>query len=411
MRSILTCAVISSLLLISCSRTTLPRTDRPATLLTVPVTATTTDQDLQQYGGTVQLRTATFAVIGNPSRAGLGAQASTLESNQDAISVPEGSTWGNAKGLWVNGVSTWSSAKGLWVNSDDALLPGAGNLFRVENAGNFSAIHLDDLLKTGRLGAGQVVAVIDTGFDTQHPLLSGNLTDAGTWYDFVNDDRAPAFNVVSGSPSYGHGTFVAGLVRQTAPRARIMPLQVLNDAGEGDIVNAARAIVWAADHGANVINLSFGTAQSSPALREAIRYAQSRQSLVVAAAGNSAQAVMDHPAEGLDSAAGGISVGSHGPDHVISAFSSYSPQTYAFLPGEALFSAFPNNQAGYWSGTSMSAPIMAGILADLNQNALTVQSTLNALSSTRYSISALQGAAYAAISAQSVRLDVIDRAR
>ena len=60
------------------------------------------------------------------------------------------------------------------------------------------------------------------------------------------------------SPAYGHGTHVAGIVALTAPEVKIMPLRVLDANGEGELWRVAKAIIWASQHGADVVNMSFG---------------------------------------------------------------------------------------------------------------------------------------------------------
>ena len=137
-------------------------------------------------------------------------------------------------------------------------------------------------------GAGQVIAVVDTGVDLTHPDLAGNLV-AG--YDFVDKDTVPDdFNL--------HGTHVAGIaaadddngvgVAGVAPAAKIMPVRALDSDGAGDSAGISNAIVFAADNGATVINLSVGSPSSGgdQALSAAIQHAGQRNIVVVSAAGN-----------------------------------------------------------------------------------------------------------------------------
>jgi len=137
------------------------------------------------------------------------------------------------------------------------------------------------------------VAVVDSGVDLKHPDLVDRLRDDGR--DFVDNDNDP-------SDKNGHGTNVAGIVAATldngegvaglAPGVRILPVRVMNDRGFGSDRAIARGVRFAADQGAQVINLSLGATLSigadseSPEVTAAIRYAQSKGSLVVAAAGN-----------------------------------------------------------------------------------------------------------------------------
>ena len=105
-------------------------------------------------------------------------------------------------------------------------------------------------------GAGQIVAVIDTGVDSAHPDLQGQLVPG---YDFVDNDAQPF-------DENGHGTLIAGIiaaltgnsvgVASVAPRAKIMPVRVLGSDGSGSSTAVSAGITWAVQHGATVVNLS-----------------------------------------------------------------------------------------------------------------------------------------------------------
>lgn len=139
-----------------------------------------------------------------------------------------------------------------------------------------------------------IVAVIDTGVGP-HPDL-GSLV-AG--YDFVNDDEDPQDDA-------GHGTAVAGIVNAIPNNGigisgvcwtcQVMPLKVLDAKGKGNWEDVAAAIRWAADHGADVINLSLSASAAPPVVAEAVVYAQTRNILVIAAAGNQDQPLAHAPA-------------------------------------------------------------------------------------------------------------------
>jgi Subtilisin-like serine proteases len=145
-------------------------------------------------------------------------------------------------------------------------------------------------------GKGVVVAVIDTGVSRVEDLQK---TEFVKGYDFVNDDE-------DASDDNGHGTHVAGTIAQStnnnlgvagiAYEAKIMPLKVLNAFGAGTITDIAEAIRFAADHGANIINMSLGGAGESAILKEAIDYAYNKGVTIIAAAGNANYPAAFYPA-------------------------------------------------------------------------------------------------------------------
>jgi serine protease len=158
-------------------------------------------------------------------------------------------------------------------------------------------------------GRGAVVAVVDTGvaYETRRRFIRAPDLRRKTFvrgYDFVEGDRHP-------NDEFGHGTHVAGTIAQSVNNslgvtglawgARIMPIRVLDENGEGDAHAIARGIRWAAKHKARVINLSLEfdpsiTARQVPGIIRAIRFAHRKGALVVAAAGNEADASVAYPA-------------------------------------------------------------------------------------------------------------------
>ncbi len=152
---------------------------------------------------------------------------------------------------------------------------------RVENVTDYAEqwaaakIHLPEAHTAGS-GAGVIVAVLDTGVDGAHSALAGHLMRG---YDFVDMDADPSeVGTAEIDPAYGHGTHVAGIVALTAPEAKIMPLRVLDQNGEGNIWVLAEALHFAVnpdgdlatDDGATVINMSLGTDQRTAFLDDII---------------------------------------------------------------------------------------------------------------------------------------------
>lgn len=257
---------------------------------------------------------------------------------------------------------------------------------------------MQNLLRTS--GAG-IVAVIDTGVDPNHSVLAPSLLPG---YDFVHEiagtasefSDLPAGSVAQLNQStaaildnlqlvlvnqstaaildqstaaildttqlpaaFGHGTMVAGIIHLTAPTAQILPLKAFSGDGTGTLANILRAIYYAVDNGAKVLNMSFSFPDASPELAAAINYATQNGVIPVAAAGNTGQSEVLYPAALTNV----IGVGSTSNLDVRSTFSSFGPVVYVGAPGEGVVTTYPGgNYAQAW-GTSFSAPFISGAAA------------------------------------------------
>ncbi len=232
------------------------------------------------------------------------------------------------------------------------------------------ALRLDEIHQS-TTGDGVVVAVIDTGLDVSHPHFEGR---ARAGWDLVDDDAdvSESRNGVDddgdgvADEAFGHGTHVAGVIHILAPDAEIVGYRALNDDGEGDVTLIAEAINMAVEDGADVINLSFGTATKpkSKLLKEALKDAKSEGVTVVAAAGNDGGSAKRYPAAEKDV----VSVGAfnHGGSGSAT-FSSRGKWVDVSAPGVDVTSALPGGGYGTWSGTSMAAPVVTGQAALLYQ--------------------------------------------
>jgi subtilisin family serine protease len=202
-------------------------------------------------------------------------------------------------------------------------------------------------------GAGVKVAVIDTGIDFYHPLLSGRIT--GPYYDFAANDSNPTDELTG--PGGGHGTFVAGLIALSAPDARVMPLRAFGGDGRGTSFNIAKAIRHAANNGAHVINMSFGLLDEDELIEDAMEYARTRNVFMVASAGNANLEQVNYPAAS-DLAMAVTSTNAW--NDAKAPFANYGISVDVAAPGVSVYSAFPGNRWAWWDGTSFSTALVSG---------------------------------------------------
>ena len=227
-------------------------------------------------------------------------------------------------------------------------------------------------------GQGVVVAIIDTGLDWSHPIIAshiwqdardngdvpgngidddhdGLIDDVRGW-DLVNNDPDP--RELPGDPATtvaGHGTFIAGLINMLAPDTLLMPLRAFSELGESDEFTVAEAIKYATDHGASVINMSFGSYDDSKMLRDAISYARQQNVVLIAAMGN--EGTNEHPQYPARLNDDVMGIAAIDLQSLKTYFSNYGTYASASAPGFQLVSLYPGNAYAVWSGTSFSAPL------------------------------------------------------
>ncbi len=275
----------------------------------------------------------------------------------------------NAENAWIGGWTSWSGGWTSWSGGWTSWSGGSSiPALPAENNAAFSQIRLPEAQAISRnFGEGVKVAVIDTGIDLDHPVFAGHLAPPEEWKDFVDDDAIPQEEGTLNDHGFGHGTGVAGIILQVAPKATILPLRVLDQNGSGDLDNVIAAIDWAVDHGAQVINLSLGSSENQDSLNYELDYAVSKKVYVVASAGN------DGTLDGITYPAATntwpnlknyvFGIGSVNSDDILSDFSNYGWGLFGVVPGEAIYSAFPGNSVASFTGTSFATPIFTGALA------------------------------------------------
>ena len=220
-------------------------------------------------------------------------------------------------------------------------------------------------------GSPQVlIAILDTGIDQDHPDLEGKLADN------VNFSSSGTVDDL-----YGHGTHVAGIAAAETDNAEgvagvgydsaLLNVKVLNDMAMGNASWVAKGIVWAADHGAQVINMSLAFDRPSRTLESAVDYAWAHGVVVVAAAGNDGNTKPNYPARYENC----IAVAATDAHDEKASWSQYGDWVDVAAPGVDVFSTFPNhpftlqaiygraNNYDYGNGTSMAAPHVVGLAA------------------------------------------------
>jgi subtilisin family serine protease len=268
-------------------------------------------------------------------------------------------------------------------------------------------VGLRQMREQGWTGEGVVVAVIDTGVDPNDPLLKDVLLPG---YDFVNDrpgasewgdvdqsvsaildqsvsaildenaqpailnqsvsaildsDEIQGLSTAPPLPAaFGHGTMVAGLIHLAAPNAKILPIKAFGPDGRGRSYDVAQAIYYAMMNGANVINMSFSFPAVSQEVMWATAYAALSRVVLVASAGN--QAIVDGAWPATHKWV--VGVGSTTNWDTVSTFSNYGANAFKIgAPGEQLITTYPGGHYAAASGTSFSAPLVAGSLALMRQ--------------------------------------------
>src|SRR5207253_3914164 len=254
-------------------------------------------------------------------------------------------------------------------------------------------------------GAG-IVAVIDTGVDPNHPVLKASLVPG---FDFtrnlpgipsefadlgqstasildqstasildqqtiliLNQSTASILDQSTASildtrqvpRTFGHGTMVAGIIHLVAPTAQIMPLKAFRADGSSNLFDILRAVYFAVDHGAKVINMSFSFAGPSEELMRAMNFASERGVVCVSSTGNLGKETLAFPASFQNV----LGVASTNNLDVRSTFSNFGAALADMAaPGEAIISTFPGKHYAAAWGTSFSTPFVSGAVALLVQ--------------------------------------------
>jgi serine protease len=232
---------------------------------------------------------------------------------------------------------------------------------------------------------GVVVAILDTGvaYETAgvfHQCPDLDTTHFVQGYDFVNNDASP-------DDDNGHGTHVCGTIAQSTNNSKyvagiafncsVMPVKVMDNFGRGSDENIINGIKFAADHGANVINMSFGGYGANPFLQEAVTYAASKGVVMCASTGNDSKDAIFYPAACPEC----MAVGATNRRRERASYSNYGDQIDVVAPGgqppsdwiyQMTYEVLGDPTSGFdvigLPGTSMACPHVAGLAALLKSH-------------------------------------------
>ena len=245
-----------------------------------------------------------------------------------------------------------------------------------------------------------VIAILDTGVDINHPDLKDNI-----WTNPKEGDGEPAYddddnglvddvhgwdfieNYYETPDRNGHGTHCAGIaaaadntlgVVGANPLALIMPIKVMNDRGVGDEATIARGIIYAAENGADILSMSFGSHFLSKTIKDVLDVAY-QSAILVAAAGNEGNSIYTITGkcfpgayhlvlgvEAIDQNGYRASFTNYDPDGPIYSEEGAEGVNYEIqVPGVGIYSTYPNGNYKSLNGTSMSTPLFAGAVSAL----------------------------------------------
>lgn len=290
--------------------------------------------------------------------------ASQWDASQWDSSTWDASRWDSAS--WD--ASRWDASRWDASRWDASRWDGKAADPGFSNDWHLGAIHALDAWNVTTAYHAVTICIVDSGVDYTHSDIYANmrkLSDGSFGYDFVNNDKDPM-------DDGGHGTYMAGIAAATmgnghgvagVSQAYVIAAKVLDSTGTGTEANLALAIRWCVDTGgAKIISLSLHTEQDNNGVHDAVKYARSKGSLVLAAAGNSGQvcdACVAYPAAYNEA----MGIGASAPDGTRAPFSNGGKQLSFLAPGVSIPGPYPGDQYVVGSGTSQATAVAAGAAA------------------------------------------------
>lgn len=292
-----------------------------------------------------------------------------------------------------------SDARSTYLNKNKSQIASVEDNFRIPKPkpmgfqlfgyqGNINwgmkSIKAEALWADNILGQNIVVAIIDSGLDTQHPQLEHRLySNPGETLNGIDDDNngliddIHGYDFISGSGDIfddsGHGTHIAGVIAAEhnlgsvtglAPEAKFLIYDFFGRNSDGTVFDAIRSIRAAAQAGAKIINASWGGPGCSSALKAEIDSLKQKDVLFVTAAGNEGENIDYTPSyPAAFNASTQITVGAMTVDEFTAGFSNFGERVDIVAPGTNIVSTFPGGQYQSMDGTSMATPFVVGAAA------------------------------------------------
>jgi thermitase len=209
--------------------------------------------------------------------------------------------------------------------------------------------------------AGAPIAIVDSGIDASHPDLAGQVAPGANCLTGVcvaggitiDDNGHGTVNAGAAAAAANNNRGVAGL----AHGARLIPVKVLSATGTGTYAAIAAGIIWAADNGAKVVNLSLGGLAPSRTLCDAVTYALGRSAFVAAASGNLGTDAPVYPA----ACEGAVGVGATDQNDSVPPWSDTGPSVFVSAPGVSIHATYPGDRYALATGTSIAAALVSGL--------------------------------------------------
>jgi len=219
---------------------------------------------------------------------------------------------------------------------------------------HYEMIHAPEAWTVEGGSSSTIVAVLDTGIDYTHDALQ----------NYVDTGLGKSYTGTTFMDGHGHGTHVAGtiasygVVSGVMQIGKLVPVKVLTDEGSGSTDDITAAIIYAAEIGADVINMSLGGGGYNSAMADACSFAVSEGTVVVAASGNDSAGTISYPA----AYPGVIAVGAVDSTGARAYYSNYGTGLDVMAPGSNIYSCKPGDSYTTMSGTSMATPHVAGVV-------------------------------------------------